>query len=133
MQACKNVVLAGIGSVTLLDDRPVCQESISAIFLIPAEAQVAVPPPRLSSVCAEALRDFNPMVAIHVAEGEWCPECRSPCFAQNPHIRYHHVFVIAYSMLHVRHYSILSYCIVWFKHRVGGGGFLSVTLFVGLI
>lgn len=70
IEACKNVVLAGIGSVTLLDDRLISEEHIASIFLIPAEAQVAVPAPKLSEICAEALRDFNPMVTIHVAEGQ---------------------------------------------------------------
>ena len=39
-QVAKNVTLAGVGSVTLMDDTP-CSDAARANFLIPADAEAA--------------------------------------------------------------------------------------------
>lgn len=68
VQFCKNIVLAGVGSVTLNDDRPVNEEAESANFLIPFDcnefAGLSV-----AEVCSESLKNFNPMVRVSAEKG----------------------------------------------------------------
>jgi ubiquitin-like 1-activating enzyme E1 A len=66
---CKNIVLAGVGSLTLMDDRPVTEESLSANFLI-APDQDVVSGKSLAELCCDSLKDFNPMVRVSVEKGD---------------------------------------------------------------
>ncbi|KAL9230448.1 hypothetical protein vseg_005797 [Gypsophila vaccaria] len=66
---CKNVVLAGVGSVTLVDDSPVTEESLNANFLIPPDEKV-YSGKSVSEICCSSLKDFNPMVNVSVEKGE---------------------------------------------------------------
>ncbi|OMP08366.1 UBA/THIF-type NAD/FAD binding protein [Corchorus olitorius] len=66
---CKNIVLAGVGSVTLVDDRLVTEEALSANFLIlPDENLYNVK--TLAEVCCDSLKEFNPMVHVSVEKGD---------------------------------------------------------------
>ncbi|KAM7254229.1 hypothetical protein ACFE04_028529 [Oxalis oulophora] len=67
---CKNIVLAGVGSVTLVDDRPVTEESLFANFLILPDESV-YGGKTLSEVCCESLKEFNPRVSVSVEKGDW--------------------------------------------------------------
>eukprot|EP01018_Ginkgo_biloba_P005237 Gb_18555 [translate_table: standard] len=60
---CKNIVLAGIGSLTLMDDSPVTWEASLSNFLIPGEEAVNEGK-SIAEVCQHSLRDFNPMVKL---------------------------------------------------------------------
>ena len=73
LQFCKNIVLAGVGSLTLNDDRPVTTELLSANFLIPPDESVYREKP-LAELCCDSLKDFNPMVRVSVQKGDsFCP------------------------------------------------------------
>lgn len=67
LQFCKNIVLAGVGSLTLVDDRMVTEEALAANFLIPADVEYNGK--SLAEVCCDALKDFNPMVRVSVQKG----------------------------------------------------------------
>lgn len=67
-ELCKNIVLAGIGNLTLMDDSPVTAEASSANFLILAE-ESNHKGKSIAEVCRESLRDFNPMVHVSVEKG----------------------------------------------------------------
>ncbi|XP_058226418.1 SUMO-activating enzyme subunit 1B-1-like [Rhododendron vialii] len=66
---CKNIVLAGVGSLTLIDDRPVTEESLSANFLIAPDENVFLGK-SLAELCCDSLKDFNPMVRVSVEKGD---------------------------------------------------------------
>ncbi|KAE9467587.1 hypothetical protein C3L33_00513, partial [Rhododendron williamsianum] len=66
---CKNIVLAGVGSLTLIDDRPVTEESLSANFLIAPDENV-FSGKSLAELCCNSLKDFNPMVRVSVEKGD---------------------------------------------------------------
>ncbi|XP_038893690.1 SUMO-activating enzyme subunit 1B-1-like isoform X4 [Benincasa hispida] len=66
---CKNVVLAGIGSLTLVDNRLVTEEALSANFLIPPDESV-FGGKTVAELCCDSLKDFNPMVRVSVVKGE---------------------------------------------------------------
>ncbi|KAL2896793.1 SUMO-activating enzyme subunit 1A, partial [Bienertia sinuspersici] len=66
---CKNIVLAGVGSVTLVDDRRVTEESLTANFLIPPDEKL-YEGRSISEVCCDSLKDFNPMVHVSVEKGD---------------------------------------------------------------
>ncbi|XP_059661666.1 SUMO-activating enzyme subunit 1B-1-like [Cornus florida] len=69
VEFCKNIVLAGVGSLTLIDDRPVTEDAISANFLIfPDESIFAGK--SLAELCCDSLKDFNPMVRVSVEKGD---------------------------------------------------------------
>lgn len=68
LQFCKNIVLAGVGSVTLNDDRLVTEEILSANFLIPHDESV-FSGKSLADLCCDSLKDFNPMVRVTVEKG----------------------------------------------------------------
>lgn len=68
VEFCKNIVLAGVGSLTLVDDRLVTEEALSANFLIPAD--VEYDGKSIAEVCCDALKEFNPMVHVSVQKGE---------------------------------------------------------------
>jgi len=67
-ELCKNIVLAGIGNLTLMDDSPVTAEASSANFLILTE-ESNHKGKSIAEVCRESLRDFNPMVHVSVEKG----------------------------------------------------------------
>lgn len=69
VEFCKNIVLAGVGSLTLNDDRTVTEELLSANFLIPPEAN-ANSGKSLAELCCDSLKDFNPMVRVSVEKGD---------------------------------------------------------------
>jgi ubiquitin-like 1-activating enzyme E1 A len=65
-QLCKNIVLAGIGSLTLMEETSTRSAADSDNFLISAEQDDS----RDSvTVCMESLKDFNPMVNVSVEKG----------------------------------------------------------------
>ncbi|KAK8604652.1 hypothetical protein V6N13_099584 [Hibiscus sabdariffa] len=66
---CKNIVLAGVGSVTLVDDRAVTQEALSANFLILPDENL-YNGKTLAEVCCDSLKEFNPMVHVSVEKGD---------------------------------------------------------------
>ncbi|KAJ4728807.1 SUMO-activating enzyme subunit 1B-like protein [Melia azedarach] len=66
---CKNIVLAGVGSVTLMDDRVVTEEAFSANFLIPPDEKVYAGK-TIAEVCCSSLKEFNPMVRVSVEKGD---------------------------------------------------------------
>ncbi|KAH9770000.1 SUMO-activating enzyme subunit 1A [Citrus sinensis] len=66
---CKNIVLAGVGSLTLMDDRVVTEEAWSANFLIPPDENV-YGGKTIAEVCCDSLKDFNPMVRVSVEKGD---------------------------------------------------------------
>ncbi|KAL8140136.1 hypothetical protein V2J09_006157 [Rumex salicifolius] len=66
---CKNIVLAGVGSLTLVDDKPVNEDASSANFLIPPEEN-AWAGRSVAEVCCESLMEFNPMVRVLVEKGD---------------------------------------------------------------
>lgn len=68
MQFCKNIVLAGVGSLTINDDRLVTEQLLSANFLIPLDESV-YSGRSLAELCCESLKDFNPMVRVSVEKG----------------------------------------------------------------
>ena len=61
-------MLAGVGSVTLLDDSPVTEEAMNANFLIPPD-EGFYKGRSISEVCCDSLKDFNPMVHVSVEKG----------------------------------------------------------------
>ncbi|XP_020572032.1 SUMO-activating enzyme subunit 1B-1-like isoform X2 [Phalaenopsis equestris] len=66
---CKNIVLAGIGSLTLMDDRLVNEDAIHAnFFFTPEEAKHSRS--SLAEVYCNSLREFNPMVHVSVEKGD---------------------------------------------------------------
>lgn len=69
VQFCKNIVLAGVGSVTLVDDRIVTEDSLSANFLIPPEESI-YKGKTLAELCCDSLKEFNPMVRVSVVKGQ---------------------------------------------------------------
>ncbi|XP_024041149.1 SUMO-activating enzyme subunit 1B-1 isoform X2 [Citrus clementina] len=71
---CKNIVLAGVGSLTLMDDRVVTEEAWSANFLIPPDENV-YGGKTIAEVCCDSLKDFNPMVRVSVEK----VDCRDSC------------------------------------------------------
>lgn len=64
-EVAKNVVLAGIGSVTLMDDSPVSSRR-HGNFLVPADTD---PSSSVAEASAATLRDMNPLVAIKTHAG----------------------------------------------------------------
>ena len=67
-QFCKNIVLAGVGSLTLVDDRVATEEALSSNFLIPPVEDV-YGGKTLAELCCNSLKDFNPMVRVSVDKG----------------------------------------------------------------
>ncbi|KAI5673786.1 hypothetical protein M9H77_14150 [Catharanthus roseus] len=67
---CKNIVLAGVGSLTLNDDRPATDELLSANFLIPPAEDYRYAEKSLADLCCDSLKDFNHMVRVSVQKGD---------------------------------------------------------------
>ncbi|CAN6464740.1 unnamed protein product [Victoria cruziana] len=68
VEFCKNVVLAGIGSLTLMDDRSVSEKDLSVNFLIPPDEDT-YKGKSIAEVCSDSLLDFNPMVSVSFEKG----------------------------------------------------------------
>lgn len=66
-ELCKNIVLAGIGSLTLMEDAPDISTVSSSNFLIPVEQVKS--DRSIHTGCVESLKDFNPMVHVSVEKG----------------------------------------------------------------
>lgn len=66
---CKNIVLAGVGSVTLVDDGVVTEAALSANFLIPPDESVSKGR-TLAELCCDSLLEFNSMVRVSVEKGD---------------------------------------------------------------
>ncbi|KAL6890155.1 hypothetical protein ACP4OV_008918 [Aristida adscensionis] len=66
---CKNIVLAGVGSLSLMDDHIVTVEDLDANFLIPPDESTYGGRSR-AEVCCGSLKDFNPMVRVSVEKGD---------------------------------------------------------------
>ncbi|KAG7533722.1 Ubiquitin-activating enzyme [Arabidopsis thaliana x Arabidopsis arenosa] len=66
---CKNIVLAGVGSVTLLDDRLVTTEAFNANFLILPDENAYVGK-TVAEICCDSLKEFNPMVHVSIEKGD---------------------------------------------------------------
>ncbi|KDP22598.1 hypothetical protein JCGZ_26429 [Jatropha curcas] len=66
---CKNIVLAGVGSLTLVDDQAVTEDALSANFLISPDENVYAGK-TLAELCCDSLREFNPMVRVSVEKGD---------------------------------------------------------------
>lgn len=64
-EVAKNIVLAGVGGVTLVDDTP-CSRCPPANFLIPAAAD---PDTTVAQACVAALQEMNPFVKVAAASG----------------------------------------------------------------
>ncbi|GFP85767.1 sumo-activating enzyme subunit 1b-2 [Phtheirospermum japonicum] len=69
IEFCKNIVLAGVGSVTLNDDRMVTADLLSANFLIPPDENLYAGK-TFAELSCDSLKDFNPMVRVSVKKGE---------------------------------------------------------------
>ncbi|KAI4967718.1 hypothetical protein ZWY2020_016967 [Hordeum vulgare] len=69
IEFCKNIVLAGVGSLSLMDDHIVTEDDLSANFLIPHDESMHGGCSR-AEACCESLKDFNPMVRVAVAKGD---------------------------------------------------------------
>ncbi|RAL45907.1 hypothetical protein DM860_006061 [Cuscuta australis] len=68
VEFCKNIVLAGVGSLTLNDDRMVTDELLSSNFLIPPDENVFIGK-SVAELCCDSLKEFNPMVHVFVQKG----------------------------------------------------------------
>ncbi|XP_027340708.1 SUMO-activating enzyme subunit 1A-like isoform X2 [Abrus precatorius] len=66
---CKNIVLAGVGSLTLVDDRVATEEALVSNFLFPPDENV-FSGKTLAELCCNSLKDFNPMVRVSVEKGD---------------------------------------------------------------
>lgn len=66
---CKNIVLAGVGSLTLVDDRMVTEDAFHANFLITPE-EIKPDGNSLAELCRDSLKEFNPMVQVSVEKGD---------------------------------------------------------------
>ncbi|XP_039001386.1 SUMO-activating enzyme subunit 1B-1-like isoform X2 [Hibiscus syriacus] len=66
---CKNIVLAGVGSVTLMDDHAVTDSALSANFLILPDENLSHGK-TLAEACCDSLKEFNPMVHVSVEKGD---------------------------------------------------------------
>ncbi|KAF1875810.1 hypothetical protein Lal_00006440 [Lupinus albus] len=69
VEFCKNIVLAGVGSLTLIDDRVATEEAFSSNFLITPDENV-YGGKTLAQLCCDSLKDFNPMVRVSVEKGD---------------------------------------------------------------
>lgn len=69
IEFCKNIVLAGVGSLSLMDDHIVTEDDLSANFLIPPDESIYGGRSR-AEVCCDSLKDFNPMVRVSVEKGD---------------------------------------------------------------
>lgn len=65
-EVAKNVILAGVRSVTLHDERPSCMEDLSSQFCLGEEAARAGVPRARASV--DHLRELNPYVDVRLLE-----------------------------------------------------------------
>ncbi|XP_057746000.1 SUMO-activating enzyme subunit 1A-like [Arachis stenosperma] len=69
VEFCKNIVLFGVWSFTLIDDRIASKEAFSYNFLIPLDENV-YGGKTLAQLCCDSLKKFNPMVRVYVQKGD---------------------------------------------------------------
>jgi ubiquitin-like 1-activating enzyme E1 A len=67
-ETCKNIVLAGVGSLTLVDDSKLTLEASASNFLIQFD-ELEGQGITLAEACAASLRDYNPMVQVKAEAG----------------------------------------------------------------
>ncbi|KAI5055103.1 hypothetical protein GOP47_0030248 [Adiantum capillus-veneris] len=67
-ELCKNIVLAGIGSLTLMEGVPNVSTIATSSFLVPAEQ--AESDQVFLTACVKSLKDFNPMVHVALEKGD---------------------------------------------------------------
>ena len=67
-------MLAGVGSLTLMDDRIVTEDALSANFLIPPDENVYAGK-TIAELCCNSLKEFNPMVRVSVEKGAVLIHC----------------------------------------------------------
>lgn len=81
-ETAKNLVLAGISSITLLDSAPVTEADLGAQFLLSSSSSGASPIGRnRAEAAADNLRKLNPRVTVHVdPEGV---KAKSPAYFAN--------------------------------------------------
>ncbi|XLU95057.1 hypothetical protein S245_009409, partial [Arachis hypogaea] len=65
----ENIVLSGVESLTLIDDRIAFEEAFSSNFLIPLDENV-YGGKTLAQLCCDSLKKFNPMVHVYVQKGD---------------------------------------------------------------
>lgn len=107
-QFCKNIVLAGVGSLTLVDDRVATEEAFSSNFLIPPVEDV-YGGKTLAELCCNSLKDFNPMVRVSVEKGF--------CFTPVPFLVWFlllHCFLVAFDIM---------FCLYFYVIHLGFRGF----------
>ncbi|KAK9815937.1 hypothetical protein WJX72_012289 [[Myrmecia] bisecta] len=64
-EVAKNIVLAGVGSLTLMDDSP-CSTCPPGNFLVPADA---TPTQSVAEVSVQTLQEMNPLVKVEARKG----------------------------------------------------------------
>jgi ubiquitin-like 1-activating enzyme E1 A len=64
IQVAKNIVLAGVGSVTLVDDTP-CSSTPPGNFLVPHDAKDKT----VAEACVATLQEMNPLVSLNAVAG----------------------------------------------------------------
>jgi len=64
IQIAKNIILAGVGSVTLVDDTP-CSASPPGNFLVPHDAKDK----SVAEACVATLQEMNPLVSVNAVAG----------------------------------------------------------------
>ncbi|GAA0163443.1 ubiquitin-protein ligase [Lithospermum erythrorhizon] len=71
VESCKNVVLAGVGRLTLHDDRVATEDSLlSASCLVRQPDNSETPVKSIAELCSEFLQDINPMIHISIQKGD---------------------------------------------------------------
>ncbi|KAL4523103.1 hypothetical protein Ndes2526A_g07814 [Nannochloris sp. 'desiccata'] len=63
-EVAKNIILAGVGSVTLVDDTP-CSASSPGNFLVPHDAKDKT----VAEACVATLQEMNPLVSVNAVAG----------------------------------------------------------------
>uniref|UniRef100_A0A0A9FJR8 Pco115798 n=1 Tax=Arundo donax TaxID=35708 RepID=A0A0A9FJR8_ARUDO len=61
IEFCKNIVLAGVGSLSLMDDNIVTEDDMNTNFLFPPDESIYGGRSQ-AEVCCQSLKDFNSMV-----------------------------------------------------------------------
>jgi len=68
VQTCKNIVLASIGSLTLVDDSPMTLKASIANFMIQFD-EMEGQGSTVVDACATLLHEYNPMVHVKSEAG----------------------------------------------------------------
>jgi molybdopterin/thiamine biosynthesis adenylyltransferase len=65
LQVAKNIILAGVGSVTLVDDTP-CSNTPLGNFLVPHDDKDKT----VAEACVSTLQEMNPLVSVNAVGGD---------------------------------------------------------------